>query len=109
MIGKPWVGASPPHGAMPFANVMSIAAINSTVRPFCGAPATVVFRTPFLRYLLLFGPCCAVSKESIVKHLNMGQCVGLVPDGIAGIFRCSKKVRWVGGRGCFVSVVFGGF
>ena len=84
-----WVGAGPPHGVLPFANVLSIPAINTFgFRHFTGAGATVVPRTPFLRYMTLFG-FIDVSAKSIAKALEAGTCVGTVPDGIAGIFRCN--------------------
>ena len=82
---RTWIGAGPPHGVMPFANVLSIPMINTFIRPFRGAGANVTARTPFLRYLTTFGFVDA-SAQSIVDKLNEGFCVGLVPDGIAGIF-----------------------
>ncbi len=88
---KPWIGAGPPHGVMPFANVLSMPAINTFVpRKFSGSPASIVFHTPFLRYLTLAGRCIDVSGKSIEKELARGNCVGMVPDGIAGIFQCGK-------------------
>ena len=84
-----WIGAGPPHGVLPFANVLSIPAINTfSFRHFTGAGASVVPRTPFLRYMTLFG-FIDVSARSITKALEAGTCVGTVPDGIAGIFRCN--------------------
>ncbi|EKX48765.1 hypothetical protein GUITHDRAFT_93546 [Guillardia theta CCMP2712] len=86
-----WVGAAGPHGVMPFANVLSIPAINSFVgRKFKGATASVLKRVPFLRLLYLFG-CVDVSSKTLTKTLKEGYCVGLVSDGIAGIFKCSKN------------------
>lgn len=82
-----WIGAGPPHGVLPFANVLSIPAINTFgFRKFAGAPASIVFRTPFLRYLTLF-ECVQVDRSSILKAIGNGTCVGIVPDGMAGIFR----------------------
>ena len=72
---------------MPFANVLSIPGINSVPGiNFVGAPATVVMHTPFLRYFTIF-PSVPVSGESLQKATDAGLCVGIVPDGIAGIFR----------------------
>ena len=51
-----WIGAGPPHGVLPFANVLSIPAINTfAFRHFVGAAASVVKSTPFLRYMGMFG------------------------------------------------------
>jgi hypothetical protein len=87
-----WIGAGPPHGVLPLANIISISAINSFLgRHFVGAPASVVFRTPFLRYLTLLG-CVDVAAKSIARATGAGVCVGMVPDGIAGIFRsCGEE------------------
>ena len=82
-----------PHGVLPFANLLSMLGINSFsfVGTFLGAPASVVYNTPFLRYLLLLGPTCDVSGKSMAAHLKKGHPIGLVPDGIAGIFRCNER------------------
>jgi len=88
----PWLGAGVPHGVLPFANLLCMLGINSFMPgalPFIAAPATVVFRTPFLRYLLLLGPSCEVGAKSLSRELAAGNTIGLVPDGIAGIFRCT--------------------
>ena len=82
-----WIGAGPPHGVLPLANIISVSALNSFLgRHFVGAPASVVFRTPFLRYMTLLG-CVDVAGKSIARATGAGVCVGMVPDGIAGIFR----------------------
>mmetsp|Transcript_20267 Transcript_20267/g.47328 ORF Transcript_20267/g.47328 Transcript_20267/m.47328 type:complete len:359 (+) Transcript_20267:125-1201(+) len=84
-----WIGAGPPHGVLPLANILSISAVTTfTFRKFVGAGASVVGYTPFLRYMTMYG-FTDVSSKSIAKSLSQGVSVGLVPDGIAGIFRCS--------------------
>ena len=86
----PFVGCGPPHGVLPLANVLSIPAINAcTSASFVGVAASVVFFTPFLRYLTLFG-CVSASAGDITKALSSGACAGIVPDGIAGIFRLAQ-------------------
>ena len=89
----PWMGAGVPHGVLPFANILSMLGVNSFsfCGNFVGAPASVVFQTPFLRYLTLLGPTCDVGAKGMVRELDKGHCVGLVPDGIAGIFRCNEE------------------
>ena len=86
---------------LPFANVLSIPAINTfNFRHFVGAGASVVPKTPFLRYMAMFG-FIDVSAKSIAAALAQGTCVGTVPDGIAGIFRCTaddEDGRRYGGR-----------
>lgn len=85
-----WYGAGPPHGVLPLANLLSIPGINSfAFRPFVGAPASVVFKTPFLRYMTLFGSV-DVSGKTMAKTTAAGTCVGIVPDGIAGIFKTKE-------------------
>ena len=82
-----WIGAGPPHGVLPLANILSISAINNFCSVwFVGAAASVVWHTPFLRYMLLYG-VVDVSGKSIAKATAEGASVGVVPDGIAGIFR----------------------
>lgn len=72
---------------MPFSNILSIPGINTVAAiDFVGAPASVVMNTPFLRYLTIF-PSVPVGASSINKAIDAGLCVGIVPDGIAGIFR----------------------
>ncbi|KAL1507857.1 hypothetical protein AB1Y20_007465 [Prymnesium parvum] len=90
-LSSAWYGAGPPHGVLPLANLLSIPAINSfAFRPFVGAPASVVFHTPFLRYMTLFG-AVDVSAKSMAKAAASGLCVGIVPDGIAGIFKNNES------------------
>ena len=48
----------------------------------------MVGRTPCLRYMTMYG-VIDVSGKSIARALDAGTCVGTVPDGIAGIFRCT--------------------
>lgn len=87
---QPYLGAGVPHGVLPFANLLSISAINlfTFTGPFLGAPASVTFNTPFLRYFTMLGTCDC-SREVVAKEIECGNSVGVVPDGIAGIFRCN--------------------
>lgn len=88
----PWIGTGPPHGVLPFANLLSIAAINNFLGcPFVGAAASVVFHTPMLRYMTLYG-VVPVDRHSIEKAVRQGKCVGIVPDGVAGIFKTSSHL-----------------
>lgn len=81
------IGAGAPHGVLPFANLLSIPAVNMFgFRKFAGAPADAFFRTPMLRYLSLFG-CVHVDAKSISRAVDEGYCVGVVADGVAGIFQ----------------------
>lgn len=91
----PWIGTGPPHGVLPFANLLSIAAINNFLGcPFVGAAASVVFHTPMLRYMTLYG-VVPVDRHSIEKAVRQGKCVGIVPDGVAGIFKTSSDKELV--------------
>mmetsp|Transcript_9214 Transcript_9214/g.16949 ORF Transcript_9214/g.16949 Transcript_9214/m.16949 type:complete len:379 (+) Transcript_9214:40-1176(+) len=86
-----WIGVGPPHGVLPFANMLSIPIINLFLDcPFVGAAADVVFSTPGLRYMMTYG-CIAADRKSMEKTLANGQCVGILPDGVAGIFRTNPK------------------
>jgi len=94
---KPWIAASAPHGVLPFAQILCMLTVNSIgfCGPFIGAPASVVYRTPFLRYMLLLFPSCEVSGKAITREVSRGNSVGLVADGIAGIFRCNDETETV--------------
>lgn len=83
-----WIGAGGPHGVLPVANVLSMPAINAfSEHRFIGAGASVVLYTPFLRYMALLGGACDVSAKSLTRETKKGTCIGIVPDGIAGIFK----------------------
>jgi len=91
----PFIGAGVPHGVMPFANLLSVPALNTTsTYSFVGCAASVVPRTPFLRYFTLLGFTDA-SKKSIISHLDAGESAGIVADGIAGIFHCNNAEETV--------------
>jgi 2-acylglycerol O-acyltransferase 2 len=88
-----WIGAGGPHGVLPIANLLSMPAMNTFAgRNFVGAGASVVKRTPFLRYMQYFG-YIDVSGKSMTRATGNGTCVGMVPDGIAGIFTAAEDVE----------------
>jgi len=97
MNGSSWIAASAPHGVLPFAQILSMMAVNSLCfsGSFFGAPASIVMRTPFLRYMLLGGPFCEVSAKTITREVVRGNCVGIVADGIAGMFCCKEEIETV--------------
>lgn len=82
---------NPPHGVLPFGGLCGIPTINHCSRhnAFVGTAASIVFRTPFLRYVSLWGTI-QVSKSSIMAALDRGDSVGIVPDGIMGIFHTNE-------------------
>lgn len=89
--GRGWVGAGAPHGVLPLANFLSMPAINAfTTMRFLGGGASVTMWTPGLRYLGCFGGVTDVSASSLDRATKKGFCVGIVPDGIAGIFQQSR-------------------
>lgn len=87
--GEPWIGAAPPHGALPIANMLCWPSFNLYHRAFIGATADVVRYTPGMRYLLILGSC-SVSGSSMAGAVNKGLAVGMNPDGIAGIFTANE-------------------
>jgi len=87
---RPWIGCGSPHGVVPMANILCMMALNSFT--FCGVftagPASVVPVTPFLRYMTALGPCLSgVSSKHLQEAAKRGESIGIVPDGIAGIFQ----------------------
>ena len=85
---RSWIGAGPPHGVLPIANLLSMPACNTVAgRGFVGAAASVVKHTPWLRYMCVFG-IIDVSGRAMAKACEDDTLdVGMVPDGIAGIFQ----------------------
>jgi hypothetical protein len=84
---------SRPAHRSPFGNLLCTAAFNLCGIAFVGTCADVVFRIPLLRCLTMLGVRSA-SKASITRELSNGVNVGLVPDGIAGIFAtCASRER----------------
>jgi len=81
-----------PHGVGAIGNFVAIPAISLVSGlgikkgRILGCAADIVARTPFLRYMTMFGLCSA-NKKTIIQQLNGGNCLGLNPDGIAGMFQ----------------------
>ncbi|CEM08001.1 unnamed protein product [Vitrella brassicaformis CCMP3155] len=89
---SPYIGFMVPHGAFPVAGLLSIPLINLTVRgDFIGAAASVVLHFPILNMMKLLG-MADVSRASLVHHIKTRRAsVGVMADGIAGIFNCWSK------------------
>jgi len=87
MPTKPCIGSGGPHGVFPIGSLLSIPAINDFLGVnFRGGMASVVAKTPALRSLTSCG-CTDVSKKNIVREITKnGATVGIVSDGINGIF-----------------------
>lgn len=82
-----WCGLAVPHGVFPISSLCGGFATNAFMQgQMIAGTASIVHRLPFLRYIAAFGPSCDVSAKTIRRHINEGHCVGLVADGIAGIF-----------------------
>lgn len=90
----PWIGYGVPHGVFPFGNLLCTAAFSLFGVDFVGTCADVVFRVPLLRCLTMLGVVSA-SKRTITRQLGKQVNVGLVPDGIAGIFATSSEIERV--------------
>ena len=71
---------------MPFGAILSVPAMNDYLGiDFLGASASVLFSTPGLKTLLSLG-VIDVGKKSIIKAVQKGHTVGIVADGINGMF-----------------------
>jgi 2-acylglycerol O-acyltransferase 2 len=87
----PWMGASGPHSVMPFGSLLNIPAVNTFVfRKFKGGTASVLRYIPMLRYLYLWG-AEECSGKNLAAKVQEGYCVGVVSDGIAGIFKSDRN------------------
>ena len=93
----PWIGAAGPHSVMPFGSLLNIPAINTFIfrttadggvdsRRFKGATASVLRYIPMLRYIYAWG-AMDCSGKNLAAKVKDGYCVGVVCDGIAGIFK----------------------
>lgn len=93
----PCICSCPPHGVFPIAGLLAIPTINYLARPnkFVGSAASIVFYTPFLRYTTVFGTI-EVSRQTVVQSVESGLAVGIIPDGIAGIYNTNQADEHVG-------------
>jgi hypothetical protein len=80
------IGSGGPHGVFPVGALLSIPAMNDFMGiNFKGGMASVVTRTPGLRSLTSVG-CTDVGKKNILAEIKGGTTVGIVSDGVNGIF-----------------------
>lgn len=91
---QPWCSVGVPHGVLPIGALLQGMAANTfTSGKYAAGSASVVLRTPFLRYMFLFIRGVDVSASTIKKEISAGSCVGIIADGIAGIFAQSDEVK----------------
>lgn len=94
-----WVAVAPPHGVLPLANMLAHPATNFLLkRPFLGTSASIIQYTPFCRHLGIFLEYVDVSGKAIAGACKAGKTVGVVADGIAGIFRADSRKELVAMR-----------
>lgn len=86
------IGSGGPHGVMPVGALLSIAAMNEVLGiPFTGSGASVIFKVPGLRFQTMMG-IVDVSKKSIIRTIKeKGLTVGVVSDGIKGMFKATTS------------------
>jgi hypothetical protein len=93
-FSAPQIGSGGPHGVFPLGALLSIPAFNEFLGvPFRGGMASVVSKTPGLRYISDIG-AIDVGKKSVTHHIvNQKHTVGIVSDGISGCFANSKDPK----------------
>mmetsp|Transcript_75552 Transcript_75552/g.151862 ORF Transcript_75552/g.151862 Transcript_75552/m.151862 type:complete len:388 (-) Transcript_75552:156-1319(-) len=87
----PCIGSGGPHGVMPIGALLGISAVNEVLGvPFRGSAASAVFRVPGLRCFQIMG-MCDVNRASILQGVKKGFMVGIVSDGIKGMFKATTS------------------
>ena len=96
--GEPHLIVHYPHGTFPVGSFLypigdgSGAGLPPSV---VGAIATVLFRLPLLRQVYTWYGCIPARQDAIEAALAGGRTVGLVPEGVAGIFARADRSREV--------------
>ena len=81
-----------PHAIFPYAmQLMPPIAKDILNKPIVSCMASVLYYLPIIRQLFLWTGAIDASKKSIINALSKGYNVGLVADGIAGMFVKSVK------------------
>jgi hypothetical protein len=76
---------------MPIGALLGISAVNEVLGiPFRGSAASVVFKVPGLRCFQIMG-LIEVSRKSILAAVKKGLYVGIVSDGIKGMFKATTS------------------
>lgn len=89
--GEPAIFAHFPHGTYPIGSFLSM---GLTGPPASGLPppdtvaatGSILLHLPVLRQINLWCGCVPAGRASVEAALGAGRCVGVVPEGVAGIF-----------------------
>lgn len=85
-----------PHGVQPLSTTLSpILTPDIFGAKARGAGASIVLQLPILRSFFMWWGTVDVSKLTLLRHLSYGENIGLVPDGISGMFMYSDKTECV--------------
>eukprot|EP01083_Nonionella_stella_P096460 271184_1 len=91
---EPLIFAGGPHGIFPYAiQLMPFLARDALNRPIVITMADVLLRLPLVRQIYLWIGGISASKKSIVNALSHGYNIGLVADGIAGMFIRNERTE----------------
>ncbi len=83
----PHIIAQFPHGVFPIGSFLTpLGRVACLPAGTVGAIATVLFHLPLLRHIYAWFGCIPADRASIEAALASGKCVGLVPEGVAGVF-----------------------
>eukprot|EP01084_Bolivina_argentea_P253010 424888_1 len=89
---KPLIIIGLPHAIMPFAIMLSPVITKDILnKPTVGCYADILAYIPILRNLLLWAGSIPASKSNIIGAISKGYNIGIVPDGIAGMFTNSDN------------------
>lgn len=87
-----------PHGTFPVGSFLApVGLVDGGLLPptTVGAIASVLFHLPVLRHVYAWMGCIPADRGSIEAALRSGRSVGLVPEGVAGIFSGATTEREV--------------
>jgi len=97
--GEPHLVVHFPHGTFPIGSFLSPrgAGVVGGLPPTTtvGAIASILFHLPLLRHVYAWCGCIPAGRASIEGALRAGKAVGLVPEGVAGIFSRATREREV--------------
>ena len=89
--GEPVIFANFPHGTYPIASFLTLGLAGSPEEGMppgdtVGVAASILLHLPVLRQIKLWCGFIPASRPCVEAALGAGRCVGVVPEGVAGIF-----------------------
>ena len=96
--GEPHIIVNYPHGTVALGSFLSVIGDgggDGFPTAVVGAIATILFHLPLLRQVHAWFGCIPARRDAIEAALARGRTVGLLPEGVAGIFAGADRSREV--------------